>query len=555
MVMATNPILHRVYGWIYGNPSPVEPEAVALQVITPDLMSPAGGPVRARWHDGEKYPGGFGPTELLTADYWTLRTRSTQLFKTNLYARGIIRRLVTNIINTGLALEAVPDESILGWDTDALADWAESIENRFHLWESSPFLCDYKGSLSFGSLQAAAKMAALISGDVLVVLLQDPATGLPRLRLVDGNRVQSPFSTTPGEPALAPGHCLRHGVELDADGRHVAYWIVSDDAGWPLERRCERLPCMGATGRRTAWLVYGTDMLLDDVRGEPILSIMLLSLREIDRYRDAVQRKAIINSILTMFVTKEAAVMGSRPLTGGAVVRGTDSVASGVGGTPARRFNFVDMIPGAVLDELAPGEKPQGFGATGTDEKFADFEAAIVYSMAWVLEVPPEILTLSFKNNYSASQAAVNEFKLFLNKVRAKWGDEFCQPIYVEWLLAEVLTGRIKALGLLEAWRDPAQYDRYAAWIAADWTGAIKPSIDIVKQANGYAKLVAEGFISRDRATRETTGTKFTKNVAKLKRENEALAAANKPIQELENPAPPAAAPPKRDLKIVPKGT
>jgi lambda family phage portal protein len=556
MVMATNPILHRVYGWIYGNPTgPDSPEAPALPIITPDMMSSAGNaPVRNRFHDGEKYPGGFGPTELLTADYWTLRARSTQLFKTNLYARGMLRRLVTNIINTGLSLEAVPDEGILGTNTDVLADWAESVENRFHLWETTPSLCDYKGMLSYGGLQATTKLAALISGDVLVVLLQDPATGLPRLRLVDGNRVQSPFGGTAGEPALRAGHYIRHGVELDADGRHVAYWIVTDNAVKP-ERRVERLARVDAAGRRQAWLVYGTDMLLDDVRGEPILSIMLLSLREIDRYRDAVQRKAAINAILAMFVTKDTEVMGSRPLAGGAVVRGKDSVASAIGGKPARTFNFAEMVPGAVLDELAPGEKPMGFPPTGTDEKFADFEAAIVYSMAWVLEFPPEIMTLSFKNNYSASQAAVNELKLYLNKVRATWGDEFCQPIYEQWLLSEVLAGRIRALGLLESWRDPSLYDRYAAWIAADWTGAIKPSIDLVKQANGYKMLVAEGFITRDRATRETTGTKYSKNVAKLLRENVALAAANKPIVELENPAPPAAAPTKRDLKIVPKGT
>ena len=559
MVMETYPMLHRVYGWIYGSPvGPTEPEAPtvpALQVITPDMMSPGNAPTRTRFHDGEKYPGGFGWTELLTADYWTLRMRSAQLFKTNIYARGIVERLVTNIINTGLSLEAVPDESILGVNGDTLADWAESVENRFHLWESSPVLCDYQGTSSFGSLQAAAKMAALISGDVLVVLLQDPGTGLPRVRLVDGSRIQNPFSATPGQPALRAGHCIQHGVELDADGRHVAYWIVTNDAARP-EQRVQRLPSVGPTGRRSAWLVYGSRPLLGEVRGEPILSIMMQSLREIDRYRDAVQRKATINAILAMFVTKDQEVMGTRPLTGGAVVRGKDSVASAIGGKPARAFNFAEMNPGFVIDELAAGEKVMGFPPTGTDEKFADFEAAIVYAMAWSLGVPPEILTLSFQNNYSASQAAVNEFKLWLNPVRGAWGDEFCQPIYVDWLLSEVLSGKIKALGLLEAWRDPAQYDRYAAWIAADWTGAIKPSIDIVKTAEGYEKLVDQGFITRDRATRETTGTKFSKNVAKLKRENEALAAANKSIVELENPAPPpAAAPPKRDLKIVPKGT
>lgn len=541
--MVKYPLLNRLYGWLYRTPAPV--------VITPDMMSPASAPARQGWHDGEKYPGGFGSTELLTADYWTLRTRSAQLFKTNIYARGIVRRLVTNIINTGLSLEATPDESILGSGEDELADWAELVENRFHLWERTPGLCDHCGGRAFGSLQAAAKMQALISGDVLVVLLQDPGTGLPRVRLVDGARVQTPFGSLEQQPKLAPGHEIKHGVELDADGRHVAYWLVSQDG---LKRRVERLPSVGPTGRRVAWLVYGSERLLDDVRGEPILSIMLQSLREIDRYRDSVQRKAVINAILAMFIKKDQEVLGSRPLTGGAVVRGKDVVAGAASGGKPRAFNFAEMIPGAVLDELAPGEEPHGFSPTGTDEKFADFEAAIVYAMSWALEIPPEILTLSFSSNYSASQAAINEFKLFLNPVRAAWGDEFCQPIYVEWLLSETLAGRIAAAGLLDAWRDPAQYDKYAAWVAADWSGAIKPSVDLVKQANGYQLLVEQGFISRDRATRETTGTKFSKNIKKLARENAALAEAMKPIKEMEASAKPAPAPPaKGGLKVVPK--
>jgi lambda family phage portal protein len=529
--MVSLPITRRLLsGWLRPAPraSELAPPPTGVVIAAGPMM---GAPVRFGSHDGEKYPGGFGYTELLTADYWTLRARSTQLFKTNLYARGIIRRLVTNIINTGLALEAVPDEQILGVNEDVLAEWAERVENRFHLWERSPELCDYKGQQSFGSLQAAAKMAALISGDVLVVLVQDPATGLPRVRLVDGSRVQSPFGLAGDAPKIAAGNTVRHGVELDRNGRHVAYWVVQvDDAAG--QQRVERLARTGTTtGRRSAWLVYGSDKLLDEVRGEPLLSVILQSLREIDRYRDAVQRKAALNAILAMFIKKDLEVVGSRPLSalGGAVRRGTEVVPAGPGTLPTVR-NFAEMIPGAVLDELAPGETPIGFSSTGTDEKFSDFESAVIYAIAWVLEFPPEILTLSFSSNYSASQAAINELKLYLNVVRTAWGDDFCQPIYVDWLLSETLTGRIKAEGLLSSWREPTQYDRFAAWTAADWSGAIKPSVDLVKQATGYALLAEQGFVSRDRAARETTGTKFSKNVAKLKRENLALADANAPI-------------------------
>src|SRR5262245_1588813 len=383
--MVRYPLLNRLVGWLYPAPPPPAP------MIQIQQMSGSPSPQRQLWHDGEKYPGGFGYTELLTADYWTLRKRSIQLFKTNLYARGIVRRLVTNIINTGLALESTPEDAILGQGEDALAVWSELVENRFHLWERSPALCDYCGGKAFGGIQAAAKMAALISGDVLVVLLQDPATGLPRVRLVDGQRVQTPFGV--GDlPQLAPGNEIKHGVELDADGRQVAYWLVSQQGA---QVRVERLAAVGPTGRRQAWLVYGTERLLDEVRGEPLLSIVLQSIREIDRYRDAVQRKATINAILAMFIKKDGETIGSRPLTGGAVVKGKDAVAGPTSGA-RRSFNFAEMVPGAVLDELAPGEEPHGFTPTGTDEKFADFEEAIVCAMAWCYAIPPEILRLSF---------------------------------------------------------------------------------------------------------------------------------------------------------------
>lgn len=50
--------------------------------------------------NGEKFPGGFGITNIFTTDYWTLRVRSEQLFKDNLYAKGLIRRLITNEISS-----------------------------------------------------------------------------------------------------------------------------------------------------------------------------------------------------------------------------------------------------------------------------------------------------------------------------------------------------------------------------------------------------------------------------------------------------------------------
>jgi lambda family phage portal protein len=479
-------------------------------------------PWRYSFDDGSKFAGGYGFTQLLLTDYWTLRQRSSELFETNLYARGLIRRLVTNEINVGLHLEATPEEALLGMAEDALADWSETIENRFQLWSDSPKLCDQTERLTFGAIQAVARMEALVAGDVLVVLRQDQRTGLPRIQLINGAQVQAPYAVE-----LGSGNTIKHGVEVDSTGRHVAYWILQED------RTSKRLPAYGEkSGRRLAWMIYGTDRRMDDVRGKPLLALVLQSLKEVDRYRDSTQRKATVLSMLAMFIEKGENLPGTRPITGGAVRR-TAAVAEG--SNPAdRQFSIAEHVPGLVIEELQTGEKPMAFQTNGTTESFGVFEEAIIQGIAWANEIPPEILTLSFNSNYSASQAAINEFKMYLNKVRTGFGDTFCQPIYVEWLLAETTSKKVAAPGLLEAWRDSAQYDTFAAWVSGDWSGQIKPAVDMSKLVAGYDAMVAGGYITRDRATRELSGTKFSKNIQKLKRENEQLAEANEPIALLE---------------------
>lgn len=478
----------------------------------------------AQWEnsifDGGKFAGGFGPTQIQLTDYWTLRARSAQLFTENLYARGLIRRLVTNEINTGLTPEACPDEDIIGVPEDSLVDWTESVENRFGIWGKNPKVCDFKHERTFGALQRIARAEALVCGDVLVILRQSRRTRLPMVQLVSGNKVQTPLAS---ESKLRPGHTIKHGVELDSVGRVAAHWVRQDDGTY------KRVAAYGEkSGRRISWLVYGSDKRLDDVRGQPLLSLVLQSLKEIDRYRDSAQRKAVINSILALFIKKTEDKMGTLPVTGGAVRRDQATVTDSDGGT--RQFNLASQIPGLVMEELQTGEEPVLKGGEGTDVNFGVFEEAIIQAVAWANEIPPEILRLAFSNNYSASQAAINEFKIYLNKVWSEWGETFCTPIYIEWLISEALIQKIMAPSLLESWRDPQQHDIFGAWVSVDWYGSIKPSTDMLKQVKGSDLLVAGGYSTRARESRITTGTKYTKNVKRLKRENEQLAEALRPM-------------------------
>jgi lambda family phage portal protein len=504
-----------------------ELERFALDYQPPETPSASAynrAPVVQAWQDGDKFDGGFGPTQLLTMDYWTLRERSNQLFRENIYARGLINRLITNEIGPGLFPATRPEQLVLGLTEDQLSEWSEVVQARFNLWAENPDQCHWLQDDTFGAIQRAARTEALICGDVLVVARMSPKTKLPQIQLVSGARVQNPLLSS---AKLSDGHRVDHGVERDSRGRVVAYWVKQKHD----LTETQRISARGArTGRRIAWMVYGTPKRLDHVRGEPLLSIMLQSLKEIDRYRDSAQRKAVINSIMAMFIKKTEDKMGTMPLTSGATKRGKIDT-TGPDGEP-RKFNVTEQLPGLVLEELQQGEEPVLLGGQGTDVNFGSFEESIVQAIAWANEIPPEILKLAFSNNYSASQAAINEFKIYLNKIWIDFGQTFCHRIYVEWLVSEVLRGRIEAPEFLAAWRDPQRQDEYSAWTSCNWYGTIKPSTDMLKAAKASELLVANGWSNHTKEARNLTGTGFRENAKRLAHENELLIEAMRPMAE-----------------------
>ncbi len=482
---------------------------------------------RSSFWDGEQFHSGWGATELLTVDYWTLRKRSSELFRKNIYGRGITRRYLTNLINTGLHLEATPQAVTLGLDEDWLAEWAELAESRFALWAANPKLCDYGEALTFGELQYNAELEALVSGDVLVVLRRDPRTGLPRIQLVSGASVKTPLDRAFNRPGQ---NRVTHGVELDDNGRHVAYHVEQDDGTY--KRILARGP---KTGRRLAWLLYGTDKRIGDVRGEPLLAIVMQSLKDLDRYRISTIRKAEINSMLAMFIKREQPGIPTTPITGsgGGAVRVEAETTIDTTGTE-RSVHVSEHHPGMVIETLGVGETPQAFGAQGTDEKFGDFEEAMTAAIAAALEMPPEIYRLAFSHNYSASQAANNEWALFLKRGRDTFANRFCQPCYCEWQLSEVQNGKIDAPGLLKAYWSVEQYDVYAAWTFSDWAGQIKLSTDMLKVVKAYREMIDACVMTWSRAMRELTGMKFSTSMKVYRKEAELVRWAREPLAGME---------------------
>lgn len=477
------------------------------------------------YYDGSNFVDGVsGQVDTIeNLDYWTLRQRSAAMFYGNLYARGIISRMVTDIINAGLSPESTPEEEILGLPEDSLANWAETVEKRWNLYGQSKKIVDYKGTREEGELQGQIYTESLICGDCLVINRIDEDTDLPKIQIVNGDRIQTPFEFGLDENVI-------DGVRVDADGKHVGYYVKNGTVDI-LNETFVYVPAVGKSGRRVSWMVYGPVKREDGIRGEPLLGVAIQPLKDISDYRGNTQLKLKLNASIAMFIKRTNPVK-TMPISAGAVRR-ESITGDSTGATPAVQLNKLE--PGIVMQALEPGEEPYVHSMNGTDESFGSFEAAIMVGVAWGLQIPPEILLMSFNKNYSASQAAKNKWNTYLAKERPRFASAHCKNHFEEWFTSSVLAGKIQAPGYLETLADMSRYDERRAWLVTEWYGQIEPTVDPVKHVTSSKMAVAEGYSTRTREARQFNGSKFSHNVRRVAKENAQLAEAMRPILELQN--------------------
>lgn len=464
--------------------------------------------------NGDKFPGSFGPTkDFEFVDYWTLRKRSYQLFKENMYAKGIIRRLLRNEIHIGLSCTANVISSIIWPQMDEMeretlgVKYSEELTQQFNLYAENKNIFDFRQAQTFGDFQEQVRLESLICGDGIIISRINQNTGLPYWEWINGNHIK-----TPGEYIPRSGNRIVEGVEYNKYGRQVAFHVESETEDGI---KFERVPCYGEkSGRLISWMVYGCEKLVEDTRGEPLLSCILYMIKELDRYRDAESRAAVINAMIPLFVKKSSASsFGSRPTDGLARLR-NETVSPVINGNvtdkadkPLRDIRA--MQPGTIYDDLGPGEEIQSFQTNRPNVNYRAFEEAILSGICWALEVPPEIVMLRFQSNYSASRQANNEFEIYLDYQVKKNSRRFCQPIYEEFVIQSVLNGQIDVPGLISAVYDPSMWKVKSAWLSASWTGLNRPSVDPLKEVEASYKALDSGLTTYDLECRRYSGLSF----------------------------------------------
>ena len=438
-----------------------------------------------------------------------LRQRSRDLYMGVPIANGAVKTMRTNVVGRGLYLKPAIDREITGLSASKAQKLEKQIQREWRLWADSPD-CDIQRIDNFYELQQLAFLNWLLSGDCLAVLPIKPRLNQPydlRVQLVEADRLSSPDYCDTYDNKIVGG------VEVDRDGEVIAYHI-SDQHPLSYEVtdiKWQRVEAYGkATGRRNVLHIMCRERI-GQRRGVPFLAPVIEALKQMGRYTDAELIAAVVSGLFTVFIEKENNSEGEAI---GSMIPDEDMVDS-------MDDTSIEMGPGAVVD-LNAGEKIHDSNPGRPNANFQSFVEAICQQIGASLEFPYELLVKRFNASYTASKGALEEAWKMFRMYRHWLANDFCQPIYEEWLTEAVAKKRIEAPGFFE---DPVIKSAYCR---AEWNGPARGTLDPKKEVQAAESRVANGFSTRSQETMEMTGGDFYSNVEQLKHEEKKLSEVKK---------------------------
>lgn len=397
-------------------------------------------------------------------------TRLREISRTLDENHDLVVAILDDIVNNVVGAGVQPVPMVRTRSGELATRTNDRILELFQEWAEYP---ETTGDFGWEAMQRQVLLSKLRDGEIFLQHV-DPNAG-KAFRF----RTTVPYAVELIEADLVPflyqdvGRNILHGIENNAWNAAVAYWVLKNHPGDPLQPSSARPEEMK---RVPAELVMHLKYVrrLRQRRGVTALHAVLNRMRDLKDYEESERIAARVAADFTWYIKRTAEWQGSFDA----------SVAD----------NRVMEMTGGMGFTLNPGEDVGTIKSDRPNAALEDFRNAMLRAVAGGTGTRFSSIARNYNGTYSAQRQELVEGAIAYRAHFADLARRFYRPLYQRWVAAASLTRALQVSG--EA-VDPATLGR------VDFRAPALPWIDPAKEATAYQTLVTAGLESRQEIMRQ----------------------------------------------------
>lgn len=346
-----------------------------------------------------------------------LRAWARALVRDNAYAWGVVDTIVSSVVGNGILAQST-------LETDEGEDIEDTNEARDKLFREWCEVADINGELTFEEIQALCQREIVEAGEVIVRFIRTPSKehqGIHRpiplaLELIEADRIATDRDTYKIRSARSSGNEIIRGVEIDAKGKPIAYWIYPVHPNGPYAavatRDPERVPASEVRH------LYRKDRV-GQSRGVSWFAPAMSWLRDLGVYVDNELQASAVASCFGVVIKSSSPIGSLLPPTG-------DDTHDASG-------NALEYLEPGMVTRLAVGESIESINPGRPNSASEPWINLLLRGIAVGTGLSYETVSRDYsKTNYSSSRTSQLEDRRRFRRWQQYLLSNLCQPVWDE---------------------------------------------------------------------------------------------------------------------------